>query len=90
MNWSAQIVIVKEPFQKNADLNRFKLVEDGLVAADGAAHDRFGELEGGALVRDLIAYLVRLPRVLKCREIELVGALQLLADARAGVPLSRE
>ena len=39
MNWSAQIVIVKEPFQKNADLNRFKGV--GVIAGCRVVEGRF-------------------------------------------------
>src|SRR3989344_3029876 len=60
------------------NLYHLKLSEDGFVVLDSAARKSVGKVEGGALVRDEIAHLVRLPRVLHRLETLFVSALQLL------------
>lgn len=61
----------------------FKFQEDVLVAGDRAIGHRIGETECGALVRNLVAYLMRLPRVLQRSECFRIDRFELLADCIA-------
>ena len=45
-------------------LNYFKFTKDGFVVRNSAPRKRLGEVEGGALMCDEIAYLMSFPCVL--------------------------
>ena len=45
-------------------LNNFQFAENAFVVCDRSACERFSEVKGGALVRNLISHFMRLPRIL--------------------------
>src|SRR3989344_2162933 len=67
-----------------------ELAENGFVAGDSAARERLGKVKGRALMSNLVAHLVRLPRVLKRVEVRTLDLLELLPHPVARVALARE
>ena len=61
--------------KKHCNLNRPELAEDGLITRYCTARDCVGDIESGTFMRDLIANLMRFPRVLKRLHIRRFDAL---------------